>query len=282
MRIRRRISPLLALAFASALAPRLAGAEPRTLVTDPELLTRLGFPPDARNIYLAEGVSFNPARATSALGEFGTADSGWITILGAQHSARASSTYDTVSGGGDIYPVSGSAFFDAQFHMPQGAVWEAVRWWGQDVAAQNAGVFVFTMCQPAEAGGPLDGTVVAMGGSVGEPGDLSLELVPAAPVVVDNRSCSYFTRTALSTIAGDTLILQRVRAQWRRQVSPAPLTATFPNDVPTTHPFFQFIEALAASGITAGCAQGSFCPQNPITRGEMAVFLAAALGLHWP
>jgi hypothetical protein len=60
------------------------------------------------------------------------------------------------------------------------------------------------------------------------------------------------------------------------------MTATFPNDVPTTHPFFRFIEALAASGITAGCDAGSFCPDDPVTRGQMAVFLVAALGLHFP
>ena len=61
-------------------------------------------------------------------------------------------------------------------------------------------------------------------------------------------------------------------------VSPSPVQATF-NDVPTNHPFFQFIEALAASGITAGCGSGNYCPDNPVTRGQMAVFLAKALGL---
>jgi hypothetical protein len=68
---------------------------------------------------------------------------------------------------------------------------------------------------------------------------------------------------------------------WRRQVSPAPATASF-GDVPADHPFFQFVEALAASGITAGCSGGNFCPDSPLTRGQMAVFLAKALGLHWP
>jgi hypothetical protein len=24
-----------------------------------------------------------------------------------------------------------------------------------------------------------------------------------------------------------------------------------------------------------------YCPDNPVTRGQMAVFLATALGLHW-
>jgi hypothetical protein len=63
-------------------------------------------------------------------------------------------------------------------------------------------------------------------------------------------------------------------------VSPAPGSATF-NDVPTDHPFFRFIEALYASGITAGCqaAPPLYCPDNPVTRGQMAVFLAKALGL---
>jgi hypothetical protein len=59
------------------------------------------------------------------------------------------------------------------------------------------------------------------------------------------------------------------------------VAATF-FDVPASHPYFRFIEALAASGITAGCGGGNYCPSQNITRGEMAVFLAKALGLHFP
>jgi hypothetical protein len=51
--------------------------------------------------------------------------------------------------------------------------------------------------------------------------------------------------------------------------------------VPTGHWAFRFIEALADSGITAGCGGGSFCPDNTLTRAEMAVFLSKALGLHY-
>jgi hypothetical protein len=69
--------------------------------------------------------------------------------------------------------------------------------------------------------------------------------------------------------------------QWRRTMSPAPAFATFPNDVPTSHPFFSYVEALYASGITAGCGSG-YCPDDPVTRGQMAVFLTKALGLYWP
>ena len=72
-----------------------------------------------------------------------------------------------------------------------------------------------------------------------------------------------------------------VEIWWRRVVSDAPATPTFA-DVPVSHPFYQFIEALSASGVTGGCGGGNFCPDRPLTRGQMAVFLAKALGLHWP
>ena len=55
------------------------------------------------------------------------------------------------------------------------------------------------------------------------------------------------------TPAGNaTTAIRSVLVRWQRQVSPAPLAATF-GDVPTNHQFFQFIEALSDSGITAGC-----------------------------
>ena len=78
-----------------------------------------------------------------------------------------------------------------------------------------------------------------------------------------------------------SLGLGGVRILWHRQVSPPPATPSFA-DVPAANPFFQQIEALAASGITGGCGGGNYCPNASLTRGQMAVFLAKALGLHWP
>ena len=44
------------------------------------------------------------------------------------------------------------------------------------------------------------------------------------------------------------------------------------------------IKALYAAGITAGCSQQplQFCPQQPVTRAQMATFLARALNLTVP
>lgn len=39
------------------------------------------------------------------------------------------------------------------------------------------------------------------------------------------------------------------------------------------------IEALAAAGITSGCGGTNFCPNQSVTRGQMAAFLVRALGL---
>jgi hypothetical protein len=39
------------------------------------------------------------------------------------------------------------------------------------------------------------------------------------------------------------------------------------------------INALAASGITTGCTDTQFCPNAPVTRGQMAAFLKRAYGL---
>jgi hypothetical protein len=67
---------------------------------------------------------------------------------------------------------------------------------------------------------------------------------------------------------------------WHRSVSPAPGSPTF-GDVPPSDPAFQFIEALVASGTTAGCGGGNYCPDAPLTRRQMAVFLSKVLGLYW-
>jgi hypothetical protein len=87
-------------------------------------------------------------------------------------------------------------------------------------------------------------------------------------------------RAIVTIHQGATLGLGGVQIRWRRRVSAAPAQATFP-DVPAGSLFFQYVEALAASGITGGCGGGNYCPDASLTRGQMAVFLAKALGLHW-
>ena len=48
------------------------------------------------------------------------------------------------------------------------------------------------------------------------------------------------------------------------------------DDVPRTYWAAAWIERLAKEGITAGCADAMFCPDAPVTRDQMAVFLLRA------
>ncbi len=47
-------------------------------------------------------------------------------------------------------------------------------------------------------------------------------------------------------------------------------------DVACPSPFADWIEALAAEGVTAGCGLGNYCPNAPVTRAQMSVFLLKA------
>jgi hypothetical protein len=41
--------------------------------------------------------------------------------------------------------------------------------------------------------------------------------------------------------------------------------------------FFKFVQRMKTEGITTGCTATTFCPANPVTRGQMAVFIMTGL-----
>ncbi|HEY0513556.1 MAG TPA: ELWxxDGT repeat protein [Thermoanaerobaculia bacterium] len=67
-----------------------------------------------------------------------------------------------------------------------------------------------------------------------------------------------------------------------RHETPPPATGTRFADVPAGYWAARWIEQLAADGITSGCGGGNFCPDQPITRAEMAVFLVTAFHVPLP
>jgi hypothetical protein len=120
-------------------------------------------------------------------------------------------------------------------------------------------------------------------GTTGSTGYQDIYYFPdeADGTIVHGEGSIRYTYYLSADVANDTSF-RGCRLTWQRLISPAPAVATYPNDVPTTHPYFRFVEALASAGITGGCAPQAYCPDQPVTRGQMAVFLAAALGLHFP
>ncbi|MBI4903777.1 MAG: SBBP repeat-containing protein [Acidobacteria bacterium] len=50
-------------------------------------------------------------------------------------------------------------------------------------------------------------------------------------------------------------------------------TTPFFTDVPNTHPQFAYIQKMRELSITTGCSATQYCPDSPVTRGEISVFL---------
>jgi hypothetical protein len=50
-------------------------------------------------------------------------------------------------------------------------------------------------------------------------------------------------------------------------------------DVPADYWAAAFIKQLVTDGITAGCGSGNYCPEQSVTRAQMAVFLVKTFSL---
>ncbi len=176
------------------------------------------------------------------------------------------------TGGGDL------VWFDAPVNLPTGAHIDQVAFevFQNHPGSTMAGALFVCSGNPAGSACTLAG-VSGVGGTPG----WTYITVGGLDVTVDNLNNSYYVEINSGMSATNAQQLRRAVVYYHLQVSPAPGAASF-GDVPTSHPFFQFVEALKASGITGGCGAGNYCPDNPVTRGQMAVFLSKALGLYWP
>jgi hypothetical protein len=64
-----------------------------------------------------------------------------------------------------------------------------------------------------------------------------------------------------------------VKSRYGLAYVPPTATGTVFGDVGASSFAAAFIEKLAADGVTTGCGNGNFCPDAPLTRAQMAVFL---------
>lgn len=198
---------------------------------------------------------------------------------------------------GDLYLYNGMPgsnwHYLAPLALPEGALIEEICLYGND---SDTGDFTYVQASlvavklvpigenPATLS--IAGAAAMSGGSAGYgswcSGPLSYTLRSTLDVEGDGilDAAVHYLALYMPHSLENQLGFGAARIRWKRQVTPAPSTPTF-GDVPDTHPFFPFIEALAASGITGGCGFGVFCPEAALTRGQMAVFLAKAIGLHW-
>jgi hypothetical protein len=219
---------------------------------------------------------------------WGTA-TGYTTILGYQFQGARPESYSLNNGASQGSYCSGGVTAEclgyAQIDAPDGALLTGFDLWGYD--ASTDADFHYALIATCDLQDTPVYLVLDQQDLSQQGGDFHYALTYTPGFQVDNAQCGYSIRLKF-TDGGeppqdDAIRVRRVRLSWVRQVSPGPDTATF-GDVPIDHPFFQYIEALAKSGITGGCNASPplFCPNAPLTRGQMAVFLAKALGLQWP
>lgn len=73
-----------------------------------------------------------------------------------------------------------------------------------------------------------------------------------------------------------------LRAKYGSSYIPPAATGTMFSDVPSSNIFVAWIERLAVEGITGGCGVGLYCPDAPVTRAQMAIFIQRTFSLAMP
>jgi hypothetical protein len=177
----------------------------------------------------------------------------------------------------------GTAQWEAQVNLPAGALVTTLECYFYDAnAGLNADARMWRQSYDYPANNP---GVNAISATVASSGSGGYQRPSDSGINATLRYRDGDLRNIYTIIANMPSSLQvrfrGCRILWQRQISPAPATNTY-SDVPVSHPFFREVEALSASAVTLGCGGGQYCPDSPVTRGQMAAFMARLAGLHWP
>lgn len=247
--IRRRIPRLFGVSLLAMLYACLGNAQ---VLSSPNLLPTTRHAPDE---FGTQDYTVTTISATSF-----TADenSGWYTTLCCLSRAFG-------GGAGEFY---------ASVNIPTGAVIDYIGLESYSTCAGVAGVELWQVTHGFTSG-------VATFSSTSHGYGTDYNASPIGFQLAQSAHNALVLQVELSSACANYPAFTWVEIWWKRVVSPAPATQTF-NDVAPADFGYQYIEALAASGITGGCGGGNYCPNANLTRAQMAVFLSKALGLHWP
>lgn len=206
----------------------------------------------------------------------------WGTTWTSTTTVGAYAFVGSMTDGGDGYRICSGAFCRGPLDVPTGVLVWALEVDACDTSATEEVVTRLWSCGPAPGPGVCSIVGEVRSGLAATTGCTRFRGFVTPQFTVNNYNFTYFVDTfGTDGNASVPTRFRGVRIAALRQVSPAPSTVTF-GDVPSTHPYHRFVEALAGSLISGGCGNGLFCPDRAVTRGEMAVFLATALGLNFP
>ena len=211
---------------------------------------------------------------------WGTTNTSYVTVPEWAFSPSSSAVaYSDVGNPARRYALTPLSFFFASPTVPPGALLQDLEF---DFCNSQpmGGSSILLLLYDASAANSNLSLLAQVTGAANQGCTTAFADLSGLNYTVDNVQHRLLLETAFGPNGDSTTSFSGVIVGYRLQVSPAPVLPTFA-DVPATDPAYQYVEALAASGITGGCGNGDFCPDAVVTRRQMAVFLAKALGLQW-
>jgi len=112
-------------------------------------------------------------------------------------------------------------------------------------------------------------------------GDFAASFIEQLSADGITTGCGNSNYCPASVVTRDQMAVFLLRAKYGASYSPPAATGVF-DDVPVDYWAAGWIEQLAAEGITAGCGGGNYCPESPVNRDQMAVFLVRTFSLQIP
>lgn len=224
------------------------------------------------------------APSLSASNTFGTTETSFSVLISSMFSPIDSTTTyaDSFFPASQLarYATGGTPSFTTSADLPSGALIVSLEMDACDSSASDQHVtMLLGFCNRLGMNCVAIGSLMQTVSDATVPCKATVQDLTALNHTVDNENQNYFVLAVTASLDSSTAFAA-ARIGYRLQVSPAPAKATFP-DVPSSDFGFQFVEALVASGITGGCGGGLYCPDAPVTRRQMAIFIAKALGLQW-
>jgi len=225
------------------------------------------------------------AAAPAAPTTFGTTQTSYRVVIASQLSPFTSAvTYDDLGNGSNRhsrYATGSPGAFIGDLDLPSGALLTSFELDSCDSNTTDSHVVgILGVCDTLGLNCAAIGAQIQTVSDTVEPCKAIVQDLTGLNYTVNNVTNNYIVEVLTNSL-DNTNSFSAARIGYKLQVSPAPGSATFP-DVPTSDFGFQYIEALVASGVTGGCGGGLYCPDAFVTRRQMAIFIAKALGLQWP
>lgn len=218
--------------------------------------TTVGFSGDIRVIAVSASATCNWQSVSGAW---------WITILSGSAGSGNGAVRFRVEANGDAAPRSGSITISGRPYM----------------VTQSAAGCTFEVTGPNAVLGGAASTVPYQLNIVTAPGcDWTAMAYPSFPVITGTASGRGSGKISFVLPQNDNAPRQgyiTIGGQFWRFVQQSLVPVSPFSDVPAGYPFAGSISLLKANGLSAGCGDGQYCPEDPMTRAEMAAFIIRVL-----